>query len=66
MCNRVSCFSLCARSSSKPVRFGVALPFSNDNKENNQPHDYGQDASNYVDGDGPVLYRDDGSEYDGE
>jgi len=53
-------------SSSKPVRFGVALPFSNDNKENNHPDDYDHDASNYADGDGPVLYRDDGTDYDGE
>ncbi|XP_065217089.1 phosphatase and actin regulator 1-like isoform X3 [Planococcus citri] len=41
--------------SSKPVRFGVALPFSNDNKEN----EYCHDSSSYSNGDGPVLYRDD-------
>ena len=64
-CNLIGVSLGVLRSSSKPVRFGVALPFSNDNKENNQPHDYGSDASDYVDGDGPILYRDDGSEYDG-
>lgn len=52
-------------SSAKPVRFGVALPFSNDNKENNHPSDYCQDSCDYSNGDGPVLYRDD-NEFDGK
>lgn len=51
-------------SSSKPVWFGVALPFTNDNKENNHPQgDY--DGSSYSNGDGAILYRDD-NDFDGK
>ncbi|XKL61196.1 hypothetical protein PGB90_008253 [Kerria lacca] len=51
--------------SSKPVWFGVALPFSNDNKENNHPQvDYNSEMSNYSNGDKAALYQYD-NDFDG-
>lgn len=44
--------------STRPVRFGIALPCTFEDKENARPNN---DADNESDGsgDGPVLYRDD-------
>ncbi|KAG8320431.1 protein phosphatase inhibitor activity protein [Homalodisca vitripennis] len=42
---------------SRPVRFGIALPCTLEDKENTRP--YGDDAESDSSGDGPVLYRDD-------
>lgn len=63
-CNLIFFFCQLSFSSSKPVWFGVALPFTNDNKENNHPQgDY--DGSSYSNGDGSILYRDD-NDFDGK
>ncbi|XP_046680873.1 phosphatase and actin regulator 4B isoform X3 [Homalodisca vitripennis] len=45
------------RICSRPVRFGIALPCTLEDKENTRP--YGDDAESDSSGDGPVLYRDD-------
>lgn len=49
-------------SSSRPVRFGLALPCTLENKENARPYVIREDADGDS-GDGQVLYRD---EYDDE
>jgi len=48
--------------SSRPVRFGLALPCTLENKENARPYVIREDADGDS-GDGQVLYRDD---YDDE
>lgn len=48
--------------SSRPVRFGLALPCTLENKENARPYVIREDADGDS-GDGQVLYRD---EYDDE
>ena len=49
-------------SSSRPVRFGLTLPCTLENKENARPYVIREDADGDP-GDGQVLYRD---EYDDE
>lgn len=44
--------------STRPVKFGIALPCTLENKENARPYIIREDADGDS-GDGPVLYRDD-------
>lgn len=48
-----SCFS-----SSRPIRFGIGLPCTIENKENARPY-ANQDDDSDDQNDGPILYRDD-------
>lgn len=50
-------------SSSRPIRFGIGLPCTMENKENNRPYNgssnHHDDDDDSDSNDGPILYRDD-------
>ena len=48
--------------STRPVRFGIALPCGMENKENARPAYIIREDNDSDSGDGPVLYRDDDDE----
>ncbi|XP_075221175.1 phosphatase and actin regulator 2 [Lycorma delicatula] len=51
-----------APQNSRPVRFGLSLPCTLENKENTRPYSDNDNDSSDSSGDGPVLYRDDDHE----
>lgn len=51
-----------ATQNSRPVRFGLSLPCTLENKENTRPYSDNDNDSSDSSGDGPVLYRDDDNE----
>lgn len=54
-----------ASFNTRPVRFGISLPCTMENKENARPYNSSRDDDSDS-GDGPILYRDDDEEEDSD